>query len=367
MSKLIKGFQHILILLLIPAFSFSQDSPKHDFSLSAQAHTGYIISHHSSMMNLIKGHIYGVELNYIFRTDGSKQWQQMHGYPEIGISALHMFLSNPDQLGSVEAVNPYLNFRLNKQKHKTSVNLRVGVGLAYLTKSFDRITDHKNVVIGSHLNGFVNFRLNAATMLSPSWKIYYGVGLSHASNGAIKTPNLGLNMATVNVGLAYVFGNKMITLKKDSIPAAKKYWQTSIIGVVGIKEMEHPGGPKYTAYGLQANLYRVLGYKNKLGGGIEMGYNNETKKIYTNDSIYNTTALDIVQVGAKVSYAFTVDRLSVPIDFGVYIFKRQSNNGIFFHRIGLRYMVTKHIIANVTLLTHWAKADYFEWGIGYQF
>ena len=39
----------------------------------------------------------------------------------------------------------------------------------------------------------------------------------------------------------------------------------------------------------------------------------------------------------------------------------------FFHRIGVRYMLTKHVIANVTLYTHWAKADYFEWGLGYEF
>ncbi len=356
-----------LFFLFLSLISFSQNSPKQDFLLTAQGQTGYIISHHSSMMNLIKGHIFGVELNYVFHTDGSKPWQQIHGYPEIGISVLHMFLSNPEVLGKVEAVNPYLNFRLNKQRRKTSLNLRVGLGLAYITNPFNRITNHKNVVIGSHLNGFVNFRLNCTTPISTSWKLNYGVGLSHASNGSIKTPNLGLNMATINLGLAYIFGNKTITLKKDSIAPKKREWQTSVIGVVGMKEMEHPGGSKYFAFGLQGNFYRVLNYKNKIGGGIEFAYNEETKKIYTNDSIYNTTALDIIQSGVKISYAFTIDKLSLPIDFGVYIYKKQPTNGIFFHRIGLRYLITNHLIANVTLLTHFAKADYFEWGLGYQF
>ena len=50
-----------------------------------------------------------------------------------------------------------------------------------------------------------------------------------------------------------------------------------------------------------------------------------------------------------------------------YICKLFGNNGMFFNRIGLRYMLSKHPIANVTLLTHFAKADYFEWGMGYEF
>ncbi len=85
------------------------------------------------------------------------------------------------------------------------------------------------------------------------------------------------------------------------------------------------------------------------------------------DVNYNPTFGDILQAGAKVSYSFNMHRLSLPIDFGYYFYKKQHVNGMFFHRIGLRYMVTKHVIANMTLLTHWAKADYFEWGLGYEF
>ncbi|MGQ0827484.1 MAG: acyloxyacyl hydrolase [Bacteroidota bacterium] len=355
------------MLFFMPALLKAQNSPKENFSISTQGHFGYIMSHRNNMAHLIKGHIYGGELNYTFKTDGSKPWQQIHRYPEIGLCALHLYLANPEQLGNLEALYPYTNIRLNKLKRKTSLNLRIGVGLAYLTKCFDRIDNHKNNAIGSKLNGFVNLRLNTATMLSPSWRLDTGVGLTHASNGAIKTPNLGLNMATVNIGLGYVFGNKALLLKKDSIPPVIKKWHPMILGVIGIKELEPPEGNKYSAYSLQAHLYRTLNHKNRLGAGIEIFYNNATKKVWTNDSVYTTTTADIIQAGVKAGYSFHIHRLSLPIDFGVYLYKRQAYNGSFFHRIGLRYMITKHVIANVSLLTHWAKADYFEWGFGYEF
>ncbi len=362
MNRLLFIFSFCCITL----FSNAQNVPAHDFLIAPEAHYGFIISHHSNMVSLIKGHIYGAELNYIFRTDGTKTWQQINKYPEIGVCFLHLYLGNPEQLGNVEALYPYLNVRLNKRKRALTLNLRIGVGLAYVTKCFDRIENHKNIILGSHLNGFVNLRLNSTVMLSKSLRLQAGVGLSHASNGAFKTPNLGINMATVNLGLAYVFGNKELILHKDSISPAKKQWHPSVIFVVGAKELSPPGGGRYAAMGIQFNYYKTLNYRNRLGTGIEMVYNTANIEDLRNDSISNPTFTDVFKCGTKISYEFVINKLSLPIDFGVYLYQRKNFDGLFFHRIGLRYMINKHLIANVTLRTNWAKADYFEWGIGYQ-
>ena len=356
-----------VILLFLAVLSEAQNSPAENFLLSAQGHYGFIIAQHDDMKSLVSGHIYGGELNYIFRTDGCKPWQQIHKYPEIGVCALHLYLGNPQQLGTLEAIYPYTNIRLNKLNKKVNLNLRLGLGLAYITKPFDRITNHQDIAIGSHVNGFVNLRFNTNVKLTEGLRLDAGVGLTHASNGAIKTPNLGLNMATVNVGIGYAFGNKNCVYRKDTIPPIEKGWVPSIIVVAGIKQLETPDGPEYRAYGLQANIYHTINYKNKIGGGVEIAYNNATKAVWAKDSVYTNKISDILQGGVKISYSFTMHRLSLPIDFGVYLYKKQDYNGIFFHRIGLRYMVSKHIIANITLLTHFAKADYFEWGVGYQF
>jgi hypothetical protein len=356
------------LLIYISINSKAQDCPTKDFIISGQGHYGYIISHRNNMSHLIKGHIYGAELNYIFRTAGTKEWQEIHRYPELGFCALHLYLANPEQLGTLEALYPYTNIRLNKLKRSWKLNLRIGVGLAVVTKPFNRLTNYKNNAIGSYLNGFVNLRLSYAIMLSKAWRLDAGVGLSHASNGAIATPNLGLNMATVNLGIGYVVGCKdLVCCKRDTISKCKKNWVPMVIAAVGIRELEQPDGPKYFAFGAQFNIYKTLNYKNRLGSGIEMAYNSATKKYYADDSIFNTNFLDVATIGAKVSYEFTFDRLSIPVDFGYYIYKKQPALGSMFHRVGLRYMINKHLMANVTLLTHWARADYFEWGLGYCF
>lgn len=369
-SMLIKVFRAVVLLICLVCIEtpvLSQNKPDKDFILSAQGHYGFIISHRSSMASLIKGHVYGGEINYLFRTNGNKPWQQLYKYPDFGICMFHLDLANPQQLGTLEAIYPYTNLRLNKLNKKINVNLRLGVGLAFVTKPFDRLTNHKNIAIGSHLNGFVNLRLSTSYMLSDAWGINAGVGLTHASNGAAKTPNLGLNMATINLGIGYAFGNRCFEYRKDSIPPCCKVWKISIIGVTGVKELEQPGGRKYMAFGLQTMALRTLNYKNKLGGGIEFTYNNATRTEWLSDSVSNPTFDQMIQIGSKVCYAFVIDKLSLPVEFGVYVYKKQHTNGMFFHRIGLRYMLTKHVIANISLLTHFAKADYFEGGFGYEF
>ena len=38
-----------------------------------------------------------------------------------------------------------------------------------------------------------------------------------------------------------------------------------------------------------------------------------------------------------------------------------------YHRVGLRYVFANGININLVLKSHWARADYVEYGIGYTF
>jgi hypothetical protein len=40
---------------------------------------------------------------------------------------------------------------------------------------------------------------------------------------------------------------------------------------------------------------------------------------------------------------------------------------MFYHRLGLRYQFKEHLLLNLVLKSHWARADYIEYGIGYVF
>jgi hypothetical protein len=59
--------------------------------------------------------------------------------------------------------------------------------------------------------------------------------------------------------------------------------------------------------------------------------------------------------------------LSFLFQAGVYPYTRYKDDGIIYSRLGLRYLFGKHILANITLKTHFAKADNIEFGLGYTF
>jgi len=72
-----------------------------------------------------------------------------------------------------------------------------------------------------------------------------------------------------------------------------------------------------------------------------------------------------VQLGGLLSYSLFFDRLSLKIQQGFYLRDSLKLNGSLYHRFGLRYVLSDRMFAQLSLKTHFAKADYGELGIGY--
>jgi hypothetical protein len=60
-------------------------------------------------------------------------------------------------------------------------------------------------------------------------------------------------------------------------------------------------------------------------------------------------------------------RLALVVNIGGYIYAPVEVLAPIYSRIGLRYRIKDKFLTNFTLKSHWAKASYFEWGIGYVF
>jgi hypothetical protein len=62
-----------------------------------------------------------------------------------------------------------------------------------------------------------------------------------------------------------------------------------------------------------------------------------------------------------------LDKLTLVAGMGVYLKDRYDSDNEIYHRVGMRYQCDNGLLLNVVLKSHWAKADYAEWGIGYTF
>ena len=130
---------------------------------------GYVIPHDENVEVLVKGPSIGAELAVEFATDGSKPWQAYYNNPDVGVALQLLSFGNPEVLGDMVSVYPYINLPLTKATN-FSLNIKLGGGLAFCTNPLDRdaaLADPRrikgtngknkdyNFAIGSLVNGIL--------------------------------------------------------------------------------------------------------------------------------------------------------------------------------------------------------------------
>jgi hypothetical protein len=359
----------VALLLTIAATLYGQDTiHRKKIFMEGSIHYGFIVPHNPNIQYLIHKHIVAGEVNVLIQTKGEKRWERVYHHPEKGLGFYFAYLGNPAELGNAIGIYPFINFPLNPS-HQLKICLKVANGLGIITNPYDRITNHKNNVSGSGLNAFIAFKLNAVFYPFKAIRMEAGVGLTHLSNGAFATPNKGINIAALTIGMS-VLGK---SVKKNGEPitsdsTAKKKYFFSVLGATALNENNPPGGKKYPVFCLSGFFSKSIAQKSRINAGTDFIY--EFAHIYSaqKDTIYDASKpLNSVQIGGRLGYELVIGRFSLPFEMGVYLFTKMKYLGRFYHRTGIRYQATPHLFINYTLRSHWATAEHIEIGLGYRF
>ncbi len=349
--------------------------PRYYAGVSAQY--GFLWSHRYNMGHLVKQNLTTFEVDVWKTADGTRSWHRAFHFPGSGIALHYIPLGNPDQLGSAIGLYPYINFPLGKYKRNFKLHMRYGWGIGWLTKSFDPLENHKNIAIGSHLNTCFSLRLNGMWTTGNSSCLELGLGLTHFSNGAARLPNLGINLPMVNVGYHFVVHNKNSPFYPeyrpyqgaaiDTLLAAGK-WHFSALAVFGANDIDPPGGSRFGVANVLTYFMRQTSRKHRFGGGVDVMYSQAIHHKIVYDSLdVDAGAFVALQPGVKFCYELVLGRVSLPGEFGVYIYSKYTENGPIYNRFGIRYLAGEHVVLNFTLKTHFAKAEYWEAGLGWRF
>jgi hypothetical protein len=366
-----------LAIILITTFTltsvlFGQDTlSKKKYFLSFNAHYGFIIPHNKNMEYLIKRHIPAGEISLIQATHGEKQWERVYKNPEKGLGLYVAYLGDPKQLGYAMGLFPFVNFPLNPGR-KFKLYIRAGDGLGLITNPYERLKNHKNNINGSYLNEFIYLRLNSVFNIAKDLRMETGIGLTHLSNGNWAQPNLGINLATINLAISmhdYEKPNYKYHPKLDTVP--QKFTRkpfVSVIGSVGLNELSARNGKKYGTYALAFFGWKPVSPKSRWGGGIDLFYDFGNIARANQHDIFDTSKkINDLQAGVRLGYEFVVGKFTLPIEMGSYFFSKTTADGPLYHRVGVRCYVNKHLILVYTLKTHWATAENIEFGAGYRF
>lgn len=323
------------------------------------------------MKHLQQGHSYGMNLTLSRPSSGKSYWHYAYNNPEQGFDFAFINTGNMRQLG-LQFTGSYLISLPLRRKEETGIIrkgkhfhhwLGLGIGMGYATKSWDLETNHQAAVLGSAGNIALTLQYSTRLKQFKNGELRTGLRISHLSNGAFQLPNLGTNNAAVF--LSYSNRKK----KEQPAPVMSKpdieKWRFTGSVCFGMKEIPPPTEKKHPVFTSGILAERRITYKSSIGAGIDVLNNTSLQDLMVQRGDENVTSVSSVQVGALLSYTLHFNDFELKMQQGFYIADRWNVDGILYHRFGLRYRVSRHLFAQLTLKTHYAKADYGELGLGF--
>ncbi len=351
-----------LCILTIFVFNTSAQTSTFQHAIGFRFQYGFIYQHKKDMDQLVTGHIPAFEFYFRRNYTGKREWEKFYRFPHSGTAIQYINFNNP-MLGVGVAVMPYLSFPILPKTQHSELHFRLAAGVGYASKKFDLDENRKNTIIGSHFNAAFNF------LLQYHWKPVAGaefltaISFTHFSNGTYKIPNAGVNIVGANLGININLGKK-VPVNHNAFPIVDKHWRW-LVSIGGfVKETEPVNRKKFAAVSLSGNALKRITGKSSFGAGLDIMYDASIKERMKQGG------RDIqlpARVGLTADYELHVGKITFPIQQGFYLIDSFKGDTFLYQRIGMRYHVLHNLSLQICLKTHFAKADYAEFGVGYYF
>jgi hypothetical protein len=265
-------------------------------------------------------------------------------------------------IGNMGGAFTFINLPiLQYRAFRTSI--RLGGGIGWVEKPYNKVSNHKNTMIGTPFNGYINFLWQNEWEITPNTFINGSLSFSHLSNGSTTLPNLGLNIPAISLGFRYgaSYPAKPVLLAKDS---SGKKWSVQLFTSAGIKQLPWIGSKRYLVNVFNAETKRNISQRSQYGGGIFGFYD---RSLVVDPLVIDSKERDVskTQAGLYVTYQYSVGRLSLPLQIGAPLINNKIN-ATPFQQIGVRYKVATNWTAQVMLKSYGGKADLIHAGIGYK-
>jgi hypothetical protein len=350
----------------------NRNKTKKDIILSGSFHYGKALKHTSKFKPDTPGQSVMAEFNFGVNVSGKKYWNHRFKFPEVGASFIYTDFGNLTVLGRAAGLYPYISFPVvNKPKYKFQI--RLGSGIAYLTKPYHVIDNPTNNVIGSKINNVTQLKFLNNIKLNNKWRLLAGVAFTHFSNGNVQKPNLGINVVSGNIGLQYLPNDNPEKVACDTVENKRRFMALVKTGIA-INEANVPGAGKYAVYTAMALAVKPLGKVTRLQLGIEYEFRGDNY-VTLQTSLDRQTAvkrIDVSRFAVLVGDEILFGNFALSLQLGFYVNKFEQKPFLFYNKNGIVYYVPlikdkPSLFFGVYLKSHKFVADYIEYGMGYVF
>ena len=356
----------LLIILVYSFFCFSalaQTFGREEIWVEGKFKAGFLAAHRGMIGHLPTEHAFAGEVSYLIQGLGQKTWHEPFRFPQYGVTTFFGSVGNRELLGHYFGSYAFLTMPIVVTKPYT-FSFKMGAGLGYGTKVYDPEDNVLSAAVSTHVNAMIVIGFESRFRFGNNSAII-GLDMTHFSNGATKVPNLGLNLPYLSIG----YGRRIQQVKPcDSCAVAGLARPTNFsfgATLIGSVTSAFPtGGKKYPVFAMSAFARKLMGEK----GGMEVSFDVMSKQVTkTFHPEVEKTQLDLIQLGLFTGFILPLDHLHFVLGMGVYVRDKFLPIDRFYHRIGLRYVFDNGINLGLVLKSHWARADYVEYGIGYSF
>ena len=343
-------------------------------TLGIRGHTGgHLYSGQTLEDKVVNG--YGaLTARFAWQSRDEKIWGP-YGYPTYGIGFYAGFVGDPQVFGNPNALYGFMRFPISNPSRRNEFAIEPSFGLTYNLNPFNPETNPLNDAIGAKMAVYFAVNFGFAYKWTRELDLIYGVDFTHFSNGRTYTPNYGLNMFGINLGLRYHFNADQSKIDKDPYsdqliqaryrrsrrsPNYKLDKNNSINVYLALGTVQSPedAGTK-TRYGVFTGL---INYQHKFNNmhGVSAGVDYMVDNSLAVD---NPDDPEKYMVGVHAGYDFMFWRLTIGVHLGQYLTDSRGKDSLY-TRPHLRYDINDWLFAQVGLKTVGFAADWVEYGIG---
>jgi hypothetical protein len=358
-----------LLTMLLPACLLAQPS----LGIEASFLAGKVLKHTPKFRAPVPELSTGFELALLKQTDGKYDWEQRRHYPIWGFGASYVHYGIDSIYGSAIGFYPLMQLNIIRGK-KLEWTFRAGLGIGYATRHYERapVWDTLNNAIGSAINNFSTFSTDLRYRLDEHWSLQAGLNFCHLSNGAMKQPNLGVNMGGAHIGLRYwPDGDRPTRIFRPRPNLRNRVLLQARFGMA-FNEGGNADGPVYHTYIGSVFLSRRYHSRNKIFVGIDYSYHQGIYAFQRNNEINpGSETAHAWKSAVFVGHEWLLGRLGFVAQIGWYVHEAVLRLDPYYEKLGYNvYLVQrergplKELCLSMMLKTHLSSAELVEFGIG---
>ncbi len=365
------------ILLIIIVFQNSEaqevsNTSRNNWQLESAWHLGKVVKHRDYFKPEVTEPSFIYELSIQKQTESTDLWAGLYNCPLYGFSFSYIDIGDKNTLGQAIGLLPFINFR--RRFNHINFNIKIGVGLAYFSKTFNSVNNYTNNAIGGHFTNYTRYEFGFNRSVHSRIDLNANLSFTHASNGNTEQPNLGLNFIAGKIGLAYKFYNKKPILKKVKAEYPKNIKTNILIGI-GFNSVGVDNGPDYPVWTGSFFLEKKHALKGAitLGGDFEY-YESVNRILVVSEHEDQDRFLASSKWMILAGYNFLFPKFSFHAQTGTYLYNPHVKRGDVVVKLNAYYHFSDqyqkqniHPFIGVSLKSHYFSADYVQLLLGMKF